>query len=148
LDPKGLVALWREALLAQKVLLGQTKGYKNHSQLVRFKESTDPIGEIGIYLYSVYEEACKRGYNFDRSKIIKPKKDLNDKFIMSISEGQILFEWKHLKRKLQERSPDCLGELFPLDYAEVESNPTVAVTASWELESWEKPNYNVSRLQA
>ena len=30
LDAKGLVALWREALLAQKVLDGKTEGYKNH----------------------------------------------------------------------------------------------------------------------
>ncbi|OAD21125.1 DNA-(apurinic or apyrimidinic site) lyase / pyrimidine dimer DNA glycosylase, partial [Candidatus Thiomargarita nelsonii] len=28
LDPKGLVALWRETLLAQKVLLGETRGYR------------------------------------------------------------------------------------------------------------------------
>ena len=28
LGTKGLVALWREALLAQKVLQGNTKGYK------------------------------------------------------------------------------------------------------------------------
>ena len=30
LDPRGLVALWREALLAQKVLLGRTRGYRAH----------------------------------------------------------------------------------------------------------------------
>ena len=36
LDAKGLVALWREALLAKNVLAGLTKGYKNHPQLDRF----------------------------------------------------------------------------------------------------------------
>jgi hypothetical protein len=30
LDAKGLVALWREALLAQNVLQCNTKGYKKH----------------------------------------------------------------------------------------------------------------------
>jgi hypothetical protein len=33
LDPQGLVALWREALLAQAVLRGKTRGYKHHPQL-------------------------------------------------------------------------------------------------------------------
>lgn len=33
LDAKGLVALWREGLLAQAVLAGQTRGYKRHPQL-------------------------------------------------------------------------------------------------------------------
>jgi hypothetical protein len=37
LDIKGLVALWREALLAKHVLEGRTKGYRNHPQLDRFK---------------------------------------------------------------------------------------------------------------
>ena len=39
LDIKGLVACWREGLLARKVLLDQTKGYKNHPQLIRFNRS-------------------------------------------------------------------------------------------------------------
>ena len=39
LDSKGLVALWREALLAKQVLEGGTKGYRNHPQLDRFKKS-------------------------------------------------------------------------------------------------------------
>ena len=36
LDGIGLVALWRESLLAQKVLKGETKGYRHHPQLRRF----------------------------------------------------------------------------------------------------------------
>lgn len=54
LDAKGLVALWREALLAQNVLLGNTKGYKNHPQLIRFKNHTDSISAIGFYLHEIY----------------------------------------------------------------------------------------------
>ncbi|WP_343214776.1 pyrimidine dimer DNA glycosylase/endonuclease V, partial [Dokdonella sp.] len=30
LDPQGLVALWREALLAKAVLRGETRGYTQH----------------------------------------------------------------------------------------------------------------------
>jgi hypothetical protein len=36
LDGRGLVALWREALLAQAVLRGRTRGYR-HPQLARFR---------------------------------------------------------------------------------------------------------------
>ena len=42
LDARGLVALWREALLAQKVLRGKTRGYRAHPQLQRFREQADP----------------------------------------------------------------------------------------------------------
>ncbi len=43
LDSKGLVALWREALLAKAVLEVKTRGYQNHPQLVRFKAQPDPV---------------------------------------------------------------------------------------------------------
>ena len=49
LDARGLVALWREGLLAQKVLKGETRGYINHPQLNRFNSKRDPIGAIGRY---------------------------------------------------------------------------------------------------
>ena len=42
LDTKGLVALWRETLLAKHVLEGKTKGYRNHPQLDRFKKAQNP----------------------------------------------------------------------------------------------------------
>ena len=38
LDARGLVALWRESLLAQAVLAGRTRGYRSHPQLERFRE--------------------------------------------------------------------------------------------------------------
>ena len=64
LDRVGLVALWREALLAQKVLLGATKGYRHHPQLDRFRQSSNPIRAIASYLWSVADEAQERGYRF------------------------------------------------------------------------------------
>lgn len=69
LDAKGLVALWREGLLAKTVLNGQTKGYKKHPQLERFKASPDPIAAINAYLWGVYNEAERRRYNFDHKKL-------------------------------------------------------------------------------
>jgi hypothetical protein len=56
LDPAGLVALWREALLAQAVLLGRTRGYTRHPQLQRFKAAADPEGCIARYLRAVADD--------------------------------------------------------------------------------------------
>ena len=50
LDTKGLLAVWRETLLAQNVLLGNTRGYKHHPQLQRFKQTDSHIDYIGFYL--------------------------------------------------------------------------------------------------
>src|SRR5574344_1312420 len=68
LDRIGLIALWREALLAKKVLAGQTKGYRHHPQLIRFQASGQPLIFIDKYLESIYTKALSRGYNFDSSK--------------------------------------------------------------------------------
>ena len=43
LDRAALVACWREALLAQQVLAGLTRGYTRHPQLERFRDAADPI---------------------------------------------------------------------------------------------------------
>ncbi|WP_245747334.1 pyrimidine dimer DNA glycosylase/endonuclease V [Frateuria terrea] len=37
LDRQGLLALWREGLLARAVLRGQTRGYRQHPPLERFR---------------------------------------------------------------------------------------------------------------
>lgn len=108
LDAKGLVALWREALLAQKVLLGRTKGYKHHPQLIRFKETSDPAGALAVYLEGVWVEATKRGYQFDKKKIGKqPVK----KIIIKVTTGQSAYEMSHLKKKLAVRDPKKLKEI-------------------------------------
>ena len=69
LDRVGLIALWREGLLAQKVILGETTGYKNHPQLERFNKTSDPAGSIASYLLEIYRESQNRGFKFDRKKI-------------------------------------------------------------------------------
>ena len=107
LDAKGLVALWREGLLAQSVLLGNTKGYKNHPQLSRFKKAKDPVGAIACYLMAVADEADKRGYSFDRSKIANK----GIKGTMPVTSGQMEYEFRHLMEKLRERDPDLYGRL-------------------------------------
>ncbi|HEX7469518.1 MAG TPA: pyrimidine dimer DNA glycosylase/endonuclease V [Verrucomicrobiae bacterium] len=101
LDAKGLVALWREALLAQKVLRGATKGYKHHPQLHRFSRLANPLAALAAYLAVVYEESVRRGYKFDASKI----GSRSHRGKMAETRGQLLYEWLHLKRKLKKRDP-------------------------------------------
>lgn len=102
LDPKGLVAAWREALLAQKVLAGKTRGYTGHPQLARFREHSRPTQAVAAFLTGIAEEAGRRGYAFDVTKIVRSE------FTGQLEEtsGQLLYEWKHLKRKLRGRAPD------------------------------------------
>ena len=102
LDNKGLVALWREGLLAQKVLQGKTKGYRNHPQLDRFKTHGAPQKAIGHYLLVVWEEANRRGYSFDRRKVKSPTLRVGS---IKINRGQLLYEWEHLRKKLLRRDP-------------------------------------------
>jgi hypothetical protein len=131
LDAKGLVALWRETLLAQNVLLGNTKGYKNHPQLERFKEHAEPIKAIGTYLLYVEREAARRGYNFDKNKIRYHDESLEK---ITVTDGQMQFELEHLKRKLEIRDPDRL--LSVMELKEPEVHPLFVVeeggVAGWE----------------
>jgi hypothetical protein len=108
LDAKGLVALWREALLAQKVLRGKTRGYKHHPQLFRFAKTNSPPAAMAAYLKAVHKEAGQRGYRFDASKISRRQ------FYGKLKEtrGQLLYEWRHLKRKLKRRDPKRFRGLF------------------------------------
>ncbi|MFC1551553.1 pyrimidine dimer DNA glycosylase/endonuclease V [Candidatus Latescibacterota bacterium] len=99
LDSKGLVSLWRETLLAQKVLHNETNGYRNHPQLVRFKRTENPIGAIAHYLVEIYRESLKRGYKFNKSKIIGQRSI----FKIEVTSGQIRYEMNHLLHKLKNR---------------------------------------------
>jgi len=101
LDPQGLVALWREALLAQAVLRGKTKGYKHHPQLERFSSHRSPRLAINAYLGAIFEEAASRDYDFDRSKI-GPIRAVP---CLTVTNGQLLHEWQHLLQKLSVRNP-------------------------------------------
>jgi len=99
LDSRGLVALWREGLLAQAVLRGRTKGYRHHPQLTRFREQPSPLGSIADYLRIVRQEALNRGYRFAAGKISRARAHGRS----TVTRGQIQFEWQHLMGKLSER---------------------------------------------
>lgn len=131
LDAKGLVALWREALLAQKVLRGATRGYKHHPQLTRFRATANPPAALAGYLHVVYEEATKRGYEFNASKIGRCR------FRGKISEtrGQLLYEWAHLRRKLKRRDPERYRE--SLKVKRPAAHPLFRLVAG-KVREWEK----------
>jgi len=107
LDARGLVALWRETLLAQAVLAGKTRGYTRHPQLIRFREAPAPLEAIAAYLNVVHAEAVRRGYAFDAAKIIS----VGEAGRIAATRGQLDYEWAHLKRKLEQRAPEWLAGL-------------------------------------
>jgi hypothetical protein len=107
LDTKGLVALWRETLLAKHVLEGKTKGYKNHPQLNRFKKAKYPIDLINQYLAGVYDEAISRNFNFDKNKINWTFR----KSKVPVTTGQVNYEVEHLLSKLKMRDLEKYKEL-------------------------------------
>jgi len=130
LDTKGLVALWREGLLARKVLLGKTRGYKHHPQLERFKNHETPVNAVDTYLLYVYDESVERSYKFSRNKI--GNDFINQK--ISVTDSQLEYELKHLKHKLKTRSPVKYNELQKI--VSVLPNPIFKVIPG-EIESWE-----------
>ena len=142
LDAKGLVAAWREGLLAQKVLLGETRGYTRHPQLERFQAQPEPVEVIAAYLLVLAAEAARRGYAFDSAKIATPR------FAGTVGEtrGQLLFEWEHLKKKLRQRHPESDREFRTL--ACPEAHPLFRIVRggvrSWEKEKPRNPGRNRS----
>jgi len=130
LDSKGLVALWREALLAQKVLLGQTRGYRFHPQLDRFRARKNPVAAISAYLWAVADEAAARGYDFDASKIARRRRRIAP---IPVTEGQLKFEFKHLQSKLRVR---CASRLGVLRVAGPRAHPLLQVVPG-AVEPWE-----------
>lgn len=102
LDPSGLVAVWREGLLARAVLRGATRGYRHHPQLERFRASDRPVACVDSYLAAVCEEAARRGYRFDRRKLGRGRVRKR----LPVSAGQVAYEWAHLLAKMRRRRPD------------------------------------------
>lgn len=104
LDSKGLVACWRETLLAQKVLQGKTRGYTHHPQLDRFKATHDPLAYICTYLHGLADEADTRGYSFNRSLLVLPSNNNLER--LPVTQGQLNYELTFLTQKVKGRSPD------------------------------------------
>jgi hypothetical protein len=131
LDPQGLVALWREALLARAVLRGETVGYLHHPQLIRFRANSAPRTAINAYLVAVLEESQSRGYSFN-SKKVGP---VRSRVEIPATTGQIAHEWRHLLSKLQVRSPRLFEHVRTV--TRPQSHPLFRVTAG-AVAAWER----------
>lgn len=130
LDAKGLAALWREGLLAQKVLAGETKGYLHHPQLARFRALQNPSGAMAAYLCEVQREAARRGYKFDAGRIGCAAYGQR----MTVTRGQLAYELEHLRAKLALRDPQALQRIA--DVHEPEPHPLFDAVPG-EVEPWE-----------
>lgn len=130
LDRLGLLGVWREALLAQQVLAGNTQGYKHHPQLIRFRNQDDPLSTIGTYLYHLAEEGHKRGYNFQRDKILSSRRISP----IPVPRGQLMYEFSHLMEKLRDRAPDHFRDMKGI--SDPQTHPSFRVVpggiAPWE----------------
>lgn len=131
LDSKGLVALWRESLLAKAVLEGNTSGYKNHPQLQRFKDTENPMGYIDKYLEHIYNESLERGYDFDSSKFSK----IVDVTKIAVTDKQVEYEFQHLLRKLENRGPKLFKRIQ--NTTSIETHPIFTIITGG-IEEWEK----------
>ena len=140
LDQKGLVACWCESLLAKKVLEGNTKGYKNHPQLNRFKENNH-LSNINLYLSIIHSESINRGYKFDSKKIDVDKIKLDilqsSELKISVTRGQLVYEFQHILKKTSDRDLKWYDTL-QLIKQPIECNPIFQIKESAAIESWEK----------
>ncbi len=131
LDRMGLLAVWREGLLAKNVLLGKTKGYKHHPQLLRFQTVNVPLDAINFYLQIIYEEAENRTYKFSLNKLLITPNQIK----INVTIGQINYEKQHLLKKLKVRDIPRHETLFN------DENPSlhpIFNLVDGEIASWEK----------
>jgi hypothetical protein len=135
LDRAGLLALWREALLAQAVLRGETRGYRNHPQLIRFRNHPEPVAAIQVYLAGILDEAARRGYRFNPGKITARIGPCRKIPAIPVTRGQLLYERTHLLGKLARR--DCAACEVLTETGEPDRHPLFTIRAG-EVETWEK----------
>ncbi len=133
LDAAGLVALWREALLAQAVLHGASKGYQHHPQLERFRGHATPLEAMSAYLRPIWSEATQRGYAFNAAKIFHAEGSAAP---VAVSDGQRDYEWQHLRGKLEQRSPQVLAQWAAVPVPEL--HPLFQLEPG-PIATWERP---------
>ena len=139
LDWKGLGANWREGLLGQDIILGRTKGWRNHPQMDRFKTHRDPVAAINYFLQENHREATKRGYNYNYSKILNPVEDIEP---LDLTKGQLRYELGLLSERLGRRDPEWLRNIQAA-YSEDPPLPHPLFNAvEGDVESWEKGYWN------
>lgn len=131
LDARGLTALWREALLARAVLRGETRGYRSHPQLERFRTRSNPEGCVDRYLRIVHRESLRRGYRFDGTKL----RSAPGRCRIDATEGQVRFEWAHFLAKARLRAPGHFSQIARVELPE--ANPLFRIVPG-PVEPWER----------
>lgn len=131
LDARGLVALWLEALLVKAVLRNETKSYRNHPQLERFRTSSTPLLVINSFLAGVFADSAARGYSFNRDKVEPVRTALR----LPVATGQIAYQWSHLLSKLSKRSPEISASVSST--VKVECHPPFTARSA-QIATWER----------
>jgi hypothetical protein len=145
LDWKGLGANWREGLLGQAIILGRTKGWRNHPQMDRFKVHGDPVAAISYFLQEVHREATRRGYNYNYSKILNPVEEIEP---LELTTGQLRYELVLLSERLERRDPEWLGKMR-LAHQDNPPRPHPLFRAvEGDVEPWEKGYWNAQSLSS
>ena len=130
LDAKGLVAVWRETLLAKQVLLDKTRGYKKHPQLNRFRKLKNPVAAIDQYLDCIFMEATRRNYHFDPGKISTGFRKIR----MNVTSDQLAYESSHLLQKLKLRDKERYKQLKAVQF--FDAHPMFRIVKG-DIETWE-----------
>lgn len=139
LDTKGLLAVWREGLLALHVLAGKTKGYMQHPQLERWRKAVPKHPEKGVatYLREIHKESRSRFYRFDWERVLAITTPLgHHTYGLTVTRGQVEFERMHLLKKIAVR-----GKMFNEALAFVPPEALIHPIFTFiegDVESWEK----------
>ena len=83
------------------------------------------------FLAGLAEEAERRGYRFDTSKISRPRLRAQ----IEETRGQLLYEWAHLRAKLRARAPELYRKVRNIEVPE--PHPLFRIVAG-EVQPWEK----------
>ena len=120
LDKQGLISLWREGLLAQKVLNGEVNIQLNSPLWEKLKKSQNPLRAIGAYLSFVAAEGARRGYKFSHEKILYPN---FESYEIKVKPQDLIFEMTHLRNKLKMRDQHKWDEISKV--SEVSPHPFI-----------------------
>lgn len=131
LDSIGLVAVWREALLAKAILESRVHVCCKNPQLDRFRRTANPVRSINAYLQCVYEESVVRGYRFDVTKFDK----IQEIERIPVTVGQIRYEFEHFMKKLKARSSESPEKFEKI--RRIEAHP-LFYTVEGGIEEWER----------
>jgi hypothetical protein len=143
LDWKGLGADWREGLLGQAIILGRTKGWKNHPQMDRFKAHGDPVAAISYYLQEIHREATRRGYNYNYAKILNPVEEIEP---LELTTGQLRYELALLSERLKRRDPEWLKKIQKEHQDDPPRPHPLFRAVEGDVEPWEKGYWNAQSL--